>query len=133
MYAIRLKKGNRRLIPILRNGLIRARNRNKKRKSAGQTFHDYPDARATHTDTDTIYVGRSKTPIDRFTRHLGRKRGKTQTRGLYMQTWATKLDEQAEIVISYMYFDDLENDVVQAIEDGLWRDMRPAFGKKGPR
>ncbi|MBB4820916.1 hypothetical protein HNP29_004311 [Pseudomonas alcaligenes] len=77
----------------------------------------------------TLYVGRSKTLRKRLREHLG-----VAAEGVYalhLQRWATI--HEAEIEISFLEFNQVENLLVQAIEDGMWSKLRPSFGRKGDR
>ena len=96
---------------------------------ARKSADDYCRVNSENTNTDTLYVGRSKTLKARLRQHLG-----AENRGIYsmhLQRWATGND--TEISISYMRFENKEDLLVQAIEDGLWASLRPAFGRKGER
>lgn len=96
---------------------------------ARKTANDYSRLNTESTGAKTLYVGRSKTLRARLKQHLG-----AEGRGVYslhLQRWATVND--AEIVISIMRFSNAEDLLVQAVEDGLWASLRPAFGRKGER
>ncbi|NMG65867.1 hypothetical protein GPA19_13020 [Azoarcus indigens] len=90
---------------------------------------DYSRLNPGNLPTDTLYVGRSKTPRARLRQHLG-----AEGRGvfsLHLQRWAG--GSRAAIRISLMRFHRLDDLLVQAVEDGLWASLRPAFGRKGER
>ena len=98
-------------------------------EQARKTADDYCRVNREHEGTDTLYVGRSKKLKSRLSQHLG-----TEHRGIYsmhLQRWATGND--AEVSISYMKFENKDDLLVQAVEDGLWASLRPAFGRKGER
>lgn len=76
-----------------------------------------------------LYVGRSKKLKSRLTQHLG-----MEQKGIYsmhLQRWATV--NNAEISISYMRFDNQDDLLIQAVEDGIWAALMPAFGRKGEK
>lgn len=85
--------------------------------------------RAESLRTNTIYVGRSKTLRARLRQHLGAKSGGVYS--LHLQRWATSVD--VDIQISYLKFAGADDLLVQAIEDGIWQSLTPAFGRKGGR
>lgn len=98
-------------------------------KEARRSADDYCRINSENKNTDALYVGRSKTLKARLRQHLG-----AENRGIYsmhLQRWATGKD--IDISISYMQFENKEDLLVQAIEDGLWASLRPAFGRKGER
>ncbi|MCO4880266.1 hypothetical protein [Paraburkholderia caribensis] len=77
----------------------------------------------------TLYVGRSQNLTTRLRQHLGATSIKPYA--LHMQLWATNND--LEVMIDYMHFEDRDNLLVQAIEDGLWESLKPVFGRKGSK
>lgn len=94
-----------------------------------KTSKDYPRLNNKNQETKTLYVGRSKTLRSRLKQHLG-----AEDRGVYslhFQRWAT--GNNAEITVFIMKFSGVENLLVQAMEDGLWASLKPAFGRKGER
>lgn len=97
--------------------------------AARKLADDYCRVNREHANPGALYVGRSKKLKIRLTQHLG-----TEQRGVYsmhMQRWATGND--AEIGLSYMKFENQEDLLVQAVEDGIWAALKPAFGRKGER
>lgn len=90
---------------------------------------DYARINAENLRTYTIYVGRSKTLRARLRQHLGAKSGGVYS--LHLQRWATSVD--VDIRISYLKFSGEDDLLVQAIEDGIWQSLTPAFGRKGGR
>lgn len=119
VYVIRLQQEQHFLIPTLWMQLEAAR----------ALADDYCRVNKENTVTKALYVGRSKKLKGRLTQHLG-----TEQRGIYsmhLQRWATGND--AKISISYMKFEKQEDLLVQAIEDGIWSSLKPAFGRKGER
>lgn len=98
-------------------------------EDARKSADDYCRVNSENTNTDALYVGRSKTLKVRLRQHLG-----AENRGIYsmhLQRLATGND--TKISISYMRFENKEDLLVQAIEDSLWASLRPAFGRKGER
>jgi hypothetical protein len=96
---------------------------------ARKTSNDYSRLNSENKETKTLYVGRSKTLRARLKQHLG-----AEGRGVYslhLQRWAT--GNNAEIAVSIMKFNGAEDLLVQAVEDGLWASLKPAFGRKGER
>jgi len=90
---------------------------------------DYCRVNRENENPGALYVGRSKKLKSRLTQHLG-----TEQRGVYsmhMQRWATV--NNTEISIAYMKFEGKEDLLVQAVEDGIWGALKPAFGRKGER
>jgi len=119
VYVIRLPADKRHIVNSLWEQLEDAR----------KLANDYCRINRENANTDTLYVGRSKKLKSRLTQHLG-----TEQHGVFsmhLQRWATGND--AEVSISYMKFERKEDLLVQAIEDGLWVSLRPAFGRKGER
>jgi hypothetical protein len=98
-----------------------------KLEEARKKARDYCRLNEDHRGTHTLYVGRSKKLRGRLGQHLG-----AESRGVYamhLQRRAGGTD--AEISISYMRFENKDDLLIQAIEDGLWESLRPAFGRKG--
>ncbi len=79
--------------------------------------------------THTLYVGRSKSLRTRLEQHLGS--GAVGVYSLHLQRWAATLD--VSVQITYLKFDGIDDLLVQAIEDGIWSLLRPAFGRQGVR
>lgn len=119
VYVIRLQPDKQALVPVLWAQLEAART----------LADDYCRVNKENANANALYVGRSKKLKSRLTQHLG-----TEQRGIYsmhLQRWATGND--AKISISYMKFEKQEDLLVQAIEDGIWSSLKPAFGRKGER
>lgn len=96
---------------------------------ARKAHADYSRLNGENLPTSTLYVGRSKTLRVRLRQHLG-----AEGRGvfsLHLQRWASSND--AMIQISILQFSGVDDLLVQAVEDGLWASLRPAFGRKGER
>lgn len=119
VYVLRIESPSDGLQQRLINQIQEARNQ----------ANDYCRVNDDHTNTDTLYVGRSKKLRTRLGQHLG-----AESRGIYsmhLQRWAT--GNHAKVGISYMRFERMEDLFVQAIEDGLWASLCPLFGRKGER
>jgi len=119
VYVIRLRQPSQPLVAALWDQLDAAR----------ALADDYCRVNREHAEPKALYVGRSKKLKSRLTQHLG-----AEQRGVYsmhMQRWATGND--AEVSLSYMKFEQQEDLLVQAVEDGIWAALRPAFGRKGER
>jgi len=119
VYVIQVNGGNRKAIDNLRTALEQAR----------KTANDYSRVNQEHDDTNTIYVGRSKTIRARLRQHLGAENQGVFS--LHLQRWATQID--MEISICQMSFSNADDLLVQAVEDGIWGFLKPAFGRKGER
>jgi len=119
VYVIRLPQETQTLVPSLWAQLEAART----------LADDYCRVNKENANANALYVGRSKKLKSRLAQHLG-----AEHRGIYamhLQRWATGND--ASISISYLKFEKQENLLVQAIEDGIWSSIKPAFGRKGER
>jgi hypothetical protein len=90
---------------------------------------DYCRVNRENTGVNALYVGRSKKLKSRLTQHLGA--GQPGVYSMHMQRWAK--GNIAEISISYMKFQNQEDLLIQAVEDGIWAALKPAFGRKGER
>ena len=77
-----------------------------------------------------LYVGRSDELPTRIWQHLGYGHGKTYA--LQLSHWAQPLRLCFELHCA-QYPRDTEGDVLQAIEDQLWDEKKPMFGRRGPR
>lgn len=98
-------------------------------EEARKDAKDYPRLNREHLLTNTLYVGRSRTLRARLRQHFG-----NDHKGIYslhFQRWATSID--ADISVIFMKFSEAGNLLVQAVEDGLWASLKPAFGRKGER
>jgi hypothetical protein len=119
VYVLRLSNNDQEMVTTLWDQLDAART----------LADDYCRVNRENVRTFALYVGRSKKLKSRLTQHLG-----TEQRGVYsmhMQRWAT--GNNAEISLSYMKFENQEDLLIQAVEDGIWAALRPAFGRKGER
>jgi hypothetical protein len=79
--------------------------------------------------TKTLYVGRSKKLRSRLSQHLGKDDGGTYA--MHLGRWG--VESPGKIRISYMKFSSADHLLVQAIEDGMWASLKPAFGRQGDK
>jgi len=86
-------------------------------------------ARTNNRESSTLYVGSSRSIKKRIAEHLGF--GSRSTYALQISHWASKLDGQ--FMITIYRFDGGQNNVIQAIEDGLWERLKPMFGRQGSK
>lgn len=105
-------------------GIRRAFDDAKRKDKASRAYCRLNDAR------HCLYVGRSDELHARVWQHLGYGHGKTYA--LQLSHWAHTLHLRFELYCA-QYPRDTENDVLQAIEDQLWDEKKPMFGRRGPR
>ena len=77
-----------------------------------------------------MYVGSSQTLPHRLATHFGL--GARGTYALQLQYWALDLNLSLEIECA-RYPDELPPGVLQALEDTLWSEERPMFGRRGAK
>jgi hypothetical protein len=77
----------------------------------------------------TLYVGRSKDLKSRLRQHLGAH--SLSVYSIHFECWAKEND--LDVSIDYMCFENADDLLIQAIEDGLWASLKPAFGRTGAR
>jgi hypothetical protein len=77
-----------------------------------------------------LYVGRSEKLHSRMKEHFGH--GSKSTYSLQMIHWSESLELQLELHCA-RYREDIHDLVLQSLEDQLWDDLRPMFGRRGPR
>ena len=119
VYVIQVPDGDAETISQLRILLEGAR----------RAANDYSRLNPGHEGTKTIYVGRSKTLRARLRQHLG---GESQgVFSLHLSRWGTSVD--LTLAIYFMRFTNADDLLVQAVEDGIWASLRPAFGRKGEK
>ncbi|MFD2679043.1 hypothetical protein [Camelimonas lactis] len=80
-------------------------------------------------DNKALYVGRSSNLLGRIKQHI--IGGPKATYAMHMSTWAYDLEGLVQIHAAA--YPDAEDDVLQALEDALWDELTPLFGKRGPR
>lgn len=85
-------------------------------------------ARHNGNDNSTIlYVGSSNSLQKRFKEHCGL--ASKSTYAIKFRDWLT--DDNLEIEFHYFQLDNTDQDILQHIEDGLWKSMKPVLGKFG--
>lgn len=77
-----------------------------------------------------LYVGSSFNIYQRFKDHLGY--GSKRTYSLQLAHWAFNLNLELDFIYA-KYPQDTTHDVIQVIEDTLWDELRPMFGRRGQR
>ncbi|EIA1769891.1 GIY-YIG nuclease family protein [Vibrio parahaemolyticus] len=85
--------------------------------------------RVNHANSQHLYVGRSKKLRSRLSQHLGSENGGLFA--MHLSRWSTQIN--AKIKVSYYQLDNEDNLLVQALEDGLWDELKPMFGRKGDK
>ena len=75
-----------------------------------------------------FYVGSSQTVAKRLSEHLGY--GAAGTYALQLIHWAQPLQLSLRFVCA-KYSDETPYAIVQALEDALWEDKQPMFGRQG--
>jgi NurA-like 5'-3' nuclease len=100
-----------------------------KRRKIDRMAVGYSRINVQNLPSQTLYVGRSRDMGTRVRQHLGADLFKPYA--LHFELWAK--NNAIEVTIDYMRFEDRDDLLVQAIEDGLWESLKPAFGRKGSR
>lgn len=77
-----------------------------------------------------LYVGSSKKVHQRLKEHLGY--GAKGTYALHLAHWASRFPVELEFMCA-KYQAGLGPEVYQALEDTLWNEMSPMFGRKGAK
>jgi len=77
-----------------------------------------------------LYVGSSFNISQRFKDHLGY--GSKRTYSIQLAHWACNLNLELDCIYA-KYPQDIAHDVIQVIEDTLWDELRPMFGRRGQR
>lgn len=83
-----------------------------------------------HGESRCLYVGKSEEIHKRLKDHLGYSARKTYS--LQLSHWAKSLDLPLNLYCA-QYANNVEKDVLQALEDHLWDRLRPVLGRRGPR
>ncbi|MFK4794653.1 hypothetical protein [Sphingobium sp. ZW T5_29] len=77
-----------------------------------------------------LYVGSSRNTVSRLRQHLGF--GPVKTYALHIAAWARGLE--GNILLSvHRYGDETTDEMLVALEDQLWAEMKPAFGRRGTK
>jgi len=77
-----------------------------------------------------LYVGQSKDICKRLREHCGH--GARRTYSLQLNHWAATLHLPLRLHCAH-YVNSVNNDMLQALEDRLWNELKPMFGRRGPR
>lgn len=80
--------------------------------------------------SSSVYVGSSEKIHQRLKEHLGF--GAKGTYSLQLAAWARPYNFELAFWCA-QYPSDTPSDVLQALEDTLWAEMRPMFGRQGAR
>jgi len=83
-----------------------------------------------NANSKVFYVGSSRSLGNRIEQHLGF--GHQGTFSLQIIHWSSGISGELTITI-YRFPENLGQDVIQAIEDGLWEKHKPMFGRRGSR
>ncbi len=81
-----------------------------------------------NTQGHIFYVGSSQSVAKRFKEHLGY--GSTSTYALQLVHWAKHLGLELDFVCA-KYAEETPANVMQALEDTLWLELKPMFGRMG--
>jgi hypothetical protein len=80
--------------------------------------------------SEFLYVGSSSSTIQRCKDHLGYCSPTTYS--LQLAHWTSNLNLELDFVYA-KYDGNIDPDVIQVIEDTLWDNLKPMFGRKGQR
>lgn len=75
-----------------------------------------------------LYVGGSLSLRTRIVQHLGY--GTQKVYAMQLAYWASPADVEVELLVA-KYKRDIHVDVIGALEDSLWTQLQPMFGRKG--
>lgn len=95
-------------------------------KADGHHGRAYPRIRPCD-DSCHLYVGTSKDPIKRFLEHLGF--GSKSTYALQMAYWCGELS--GALRIEAAFYNSVSSEVLCQLEDRLWMEKSPMFGRRG--
>lgn len=105
-----------------------------------ECYHAFSDARNNTLDkrayarlnepSETFYVGTSKSFSSRLKQHFGYASPKIFA--LHLSHWIQDIQGGIKLT-AFRYSSDIEPKVLQAIEDGLWEEMLPMFGRQGAK
>lgn len=110
--------------PDIINAMEQARKlQNSKERNLAAVNVDAPAGRV-------LYVGRSWGPSLRVSGHLRAEPG-GRTYAIHFAAWAKALDLEVELAI--YEFPGIASRTLQVLEDGLWDQLRPLFGRRGEK
>jgi len=125
IYVFSLKNASAELQKDIFQGLCASRDIQDSKDFEGKK--DF--CRANHSQSECLYVGRSQKLKSRLKQHLDA--GGEGIFAMHMLRWIAGISIKAEI---HCYqFDGKSNLIIQALEDGLWDQFKPMFGRKGER
>jgi hypothetical protein len=82
------------------------------------------------TENKIIYVGsKENNAISRFQQHLGININSRETYSLYLKDWWP--NNKKLIIKLYQFGSNITSDILPIIEDLMWDEYLPLFGKKG--
>lgn len=87
-------------------------------------------ARCNNSNSKCLYVGSSLNLSNRLKEHLGY--GAAGTYALHLAYWANPFNLEIEFQCA-KYPTGFASDVYQILEDTLWKEMAPMFGRKGAK
>jgi len=76
-----------------------------------------------------LYIGKSKKIKDRITQHIGINKSRS-VYSLYLKDWWPQENPTIGLII-YNFKNNISSDLLQIIEDVLWEEYKPLFGKQG--
>ncbi len=128
IYVFRVSKA---AISKFRAAMLRAKQENSDRKFSRLNDHKYDKATAHAKNNGVIYVGSSRDKISyRIKQHLGL--GPKTTYSLQMRSWADWVS--GNVTISVLRLPKgTSREALQAVEDSMWCDLLPEFGRQGAR
>lgn len=99
-------------------------------KSSVDNTRKYSRVNTPSANSLCMYVGSSRSITQRMRDHLGYSSAGIYS--LHLRTWQDLPDVNMKIEI-LKYPADIGQDVLQAIEDGIWQSSKPMFGKQGAK
>ncbi|WP_444958746.1 hypothetical protein [Microbulbifer sp. ZKSA002] len=125
IYIFTLKKPTTEIKKQIFNGLSASRD-----LQALEDFEGKRDfCRVNNSESEYLYVGRSQKLKSRLKQHLDA--GSEGIFAMHMLRWGAGIN--ATLEINYYRFDKKSNLIVQALEDGLWDQFTPMFGRQGEK
>lgn len=99
--------------------------------TAGRAGSNRKFARLNGGESRYLYVGSSKTLSTRTREHLGFGRS-AETYAMQLAHWTPGLVDAIEVVCA-RYDQGTPDACIQALEDTLWSELKPMFGRRGTR
>lgn len=91
--------------------------------------YNYSKINSRNNIKNTIYVGGTQNLKKRLAEHMIYV--SKETYALHLRTWATSIE--GTIYINALKCPNMDAQTMQALEDAVWDELQPAFGKRGPR